>query len=200
MKKLDKFRAEIEADPEAKAQWDEFARRLRPMELKTMAWIEEIFPPESPTSKRRGGNKLARPSEFVDAVCAILDARMGNDFDLPDFRESMKSADPGLFLIFADAAQYVQSMPKEVSKFADCVITARRVAAILMSENGQLPKRGKVIAAVIKYLGPAAFGEEEITRWAEVMKAAGLSDLQRSGSARTSMPKTSGVRRKKPNH
>lgn len=196
MKPIDKLRAQIAADPEAVAFWKKQDRKFRPLELKAMAWIEAIFPPESPTSKSRGGRSQAPSLQFKVAVCWMLDARMGVESDGAEdgFAEAMATGDPDFFRMMADAAEYVRNLPRDVSTFADCVITARRIAAEMMGADEPLPSRGTVIDGVIKYLGPAAFPKEEKSRWSEVMKAARLSDLKRDGSARKSLPMTSGFR------
>ena len=51
----------------------------------------------------------------------------------------------------------------------------------MMGTHGPLPTKFDVRAEVIKKLGKAAYGEEDATRWSEVWKASGLTDLKRGG-------------------
>lgn len=156
----------------------EAKRRMRPTILKMRAHWESLFPPESPTSKRRGGNKLAPSQEFIHAVCAILDAKMGNDFHIYGLEEAMKSADPKFFAMLAEAAQYVRDMPQGRAVFAKHVIAARRIAADMMGASGPLPSKAKVKAAVLKQLVQEAYGAAS-PEWSRVWAAAGLKDLPR---------------------
>lgn len=175
---LDKLRADLEADPGAKAFWAEQERRMRPTMLKAAAWHDALFPPESPTSQRRGGNKLAPAPELVDAVCAILDAKMGHECDLAqgDFDRAMKTGDVAFFHMMAEAAQYVRDMPLARKTWAKHVVAARRIAADMMGQSGPLPRWSTVKAAILKQLGQGAYLEPS-RDWGRVRKAAGLGDL-----------------------
>jgi hypothetical protein len=199
VKGIERLRAQAAADPEAAARWEEKGRKIRPIELQAMAWIESIFPPESPTSKARGGKRLAPTLKFKEAVCWILDSGMGAESETAAaaFSEAMRENDVHFFRMMADASEYVRNLPQDSSRFAKCVIAARRLAAAMMGSEGPLPSRGKVIAAVITHLGDIAFPADEKSRWADVMKAARLADLKRDSSARTSVPLTSGIRRRR---
>jgi hypothetical protein len=175
---LDKLRADIAADPKAKAFWEDAGRRMRPTFLKAAAWHDALFPPESPTSKRRGGNKLTPSPELVDAVCAILDAKMGYEYDLAqsDFDRAMKNGDVAFFRMMAEAAQYVRDIPLARKTWAKHVVAARRIAADMMGESGPLPRWSTVKDAILKQLGQEAYLEPS-RDWGRVRKAAGLIDL-----------------------
>ncbi len=178
---IEKLREEIAADPALAAEFAAIERKLRPACLKLSAWHEAIFPPESPTSARRGGNKLALTPELMDAVCAILDARMGRPCELAasDFAEAMKSADPAFFRMMAEAAQYVRDMPEHArSLFTKHVVAARCIAAAMMGKSGPLPSKAAVKAEVMKGLGQFAYGDAS-AEWSRVWAAAGLKDLPR---------------------
>lgn len=173
---LDKLRAEIAADPALAAEFAEIERKLRPIGLKAAAWHDALFPPESPTSQRRGGNKLGPSPELMDAVCAILDAKIGFAIEDGEFIRAMKSGDSDFFLMMAEAAQYVRDMPQGRKTWAKHVIAARSIAASMMGKSGPLPRWSVVKSAISKQLGQEAYAETS-RDWGRVRKAAGLVDL-----------------------
>lgn len=174
---LDKLRANLEGDPTAKDILTDQHRAMRPVILSAQAQWESMFPPESPTSARRGGNKLAPSPELIDAVCAILDAKTGNPVDI-DFIRAMKSADVEFFRLMAEAAQYVRNMPHAHSLFARHVITARRVAASMMVKGETLPSWFTVRQQVAAVMEQAAY-DETSKEWSRVRRASCLVDLPR---------------------
>jgi hypothetical protein len=173
---IEKLRADIEADLKAKAFWEAAGRTMRPTILSLQAHWESMFPPESPTSTRRGGNKLSPSPELIVAVCRILDAKMGFEIDDGDFRRAMKTGTPDYFHLMAKAAEYLRAMPREKSVFAKHVISARRIAADMMGKNGPLPTWFEVKDKVSDIMGQFAYGETS-RDWGRVRKAAGLADL-----------------------
>jgi len=152
-------------------------RRLRPAILHIGAHMDSIFPPESPTSKRRGGNKTAMDEKTKLAVCQILDAMNGNPWhSRKAFDAAMASADAEYFRQFAQAAEYIQDMPQGHSVFARHVIAAKQVAGNKMGPEGPLPRWRDVRREVSKELGQAAYGDKS-PEWSRVKAAATLTDL-----------------------
>ncbi len=178
MKHADKLRADIAADAALVARLAASERKMRPTFLKAAAWHDALFPPESPTSQRRGGNKLAPSPALMDAVCAILDAKMGHEYDLAksDFDRAMKTGDVAFFRMMAEAAQYVRDIPLARKTWAKHVVAARRIAADMMGESGPLPRWVEVKDAILKQLEQEAYLEPS-RDWGRVRKAAGLGDL-----------------------
>ena len=155
----------------------ELARSLRPTILLIGADMDSIFPPESPTSKRRGGNKMALDEQTKLAVCQILDAMRGNSWhSRKAFDAAMESADADYFRTLANAAEYVQSMPQEHSVFARHVIAAQEIASSMMDTEGPLPNWREVRREVSKELGQAAYGDKS-PEWSRLKTAAKLTDL-----------------------
>jgi hypothetical protein len=153
--------------------------KMRPLILSGQALWESLFPPESPTSRRRGGNKTGLGAWDREAVMRILDVMTGHPFDMQaEFSAAMKNADPVFFRMMADAAQYVRDMPHAHSLFAKHVIAARRIAAGMMKAGQPFPKWSEVRRRVSDQMGQAAYGDKS-PEWSRVKGAAQLTDLPR---------------------
>jgi hypothetical protein len=174
--KIKAFRAEIEADPAARQRWIDFNAKMRPLELKAGAWHDSIFPPPSPTSKRRG-SKTFSPA-FMDAVCAILETGTAGGIS-EDFQAEIvaacKNNDADFFRMIADAAKHVQEMPASLSAHARHVIALRKAAAAML-EKGKEPTKQELREIVTKQLGNGAFSQAS-PRWREAFKDADLTNL-----------------------
>jgi hypothetical protein len=175
--KIKALRAEIEADPAALEELRALEAKMRPLGLKVGAWHDSIFPPLSPSSKRRGSKTF--PPAFMDAVCAILDTGtagcIGEDFQT-EIVAACKNADADFFRMMADAAKHVQDVPaplSEISSHAAHVITLRKAAAIML-EKGKEPTMSKLRELVAKYLGS---DHTSSPAWTEAFKDAGLRHL-----------------------
>jgi hypothetical protein len=174
--KIKALREQIEADPAARQWWSDIGEKLNLLGLKAGTWHDGLFPPASPTSKRRG--RTAFTPGFMDAVCAVLDTgtagSIGEDFQA-GIVTACKNADADFFLMMADAVKHVQSMPATLSVHARHVIALRK-AAIKMMEMGIEPTKSELKKIVTKYLGNAAFKNDQA--WIEAFKDAGLGHLR----------------------
>jgi len=158
---------------------NDFARRIRPGALHVSAFLDSIFPPDSPTSARRGGSKTIIEPQVREAVIQILDAMTGNPPDMQAaFSAAMTKPDPEFFRVMAEASQHVIDMPHTHGLFAKHVIAARRIAADLMGTEGPLPRWSDVRREVHERLGQSAYGLAS-AEWSRVKSAAGLTDLPR---------------------
>jgi len=169
---IDKQTAKWENDPKVKRT----LRKFRAGMLLTQATWETIFPPESPTSRRRGGCKLAPTEDLKNAVWAILDARIGHPVDPLPYTAAMRAGDGKFFQLMNDACAYLDAMPQAQSRFANHVIAARRVAGNAIPEDGPLPAWRTIKGKVAALLGQAAY-DETSKDWGRVRKVAGLLDL-----------------------
>jgi hypothetical protein len=189
--KIKILRAEIEANPADKKKWGDLAAELKLLGLKVGAWHDELFPPASPTSKRRG--REAFTHQFMDAVCYIISsAQTGrvDDFFQDEIVAACKNADADFFRMMADAAEHVKSMPTSRSVHAAHVIALRK-AAIKTMEMGMQPTKSELKKIVAKNLGNASFNNDQA--WVEAFKDAGIAKIK----ARLPAKKAAKVKEKK---
>lgn len=178
MKGIDRLRAQIATDPEAQAQWEGHDRKLRPLALRCMAQIEAIFPPDTPSTRRRGGGKLAVDTATKEAACAILDAMGGHPIDTAEFEAAMAAGDTVYFLRMAAAAQHLRSVGTVATVFAWHVRQARLVAASMMEAGDPRPSWKAIKNKVADKLGQAAITDTS-PEWSRIKTAAGLKNLRR---------------------
>ena len=178
MKGIDRLRAQVATDPEAQAQWEEHDRKHRPLALRCMAQIEAIFPPHTPSTRRRGGGKLAVDTATKEAACAILDAMGGHPIDTAEFQVAMAGGDTVYFLRMAAAAQHLRSVGTVATVFARHVREARLVAAGMMAAGDPKPSWRAIRREVAKRLGQAAITDTS-TEWPRIKTAADLKTLRR---------------------
>jgi len=169
---IDRLATEWQHDPEVQKTIIKFRAGM----LELAAWWNELFPPDSPTSRRRGGCKLAPSQELKDAVCAILDARTGFPVDAARYVKAVRNSDAGFFRLMAEAVEYLETIPQAHSVFAKHVIAARKIAANMIDPELPLPRWNDVKARIEDLLGPTAYLENS-KDWGRVRKAAGLMDL-----------------------
>lgn len=158
--------------------------------LRLAAEAEGIFPPASPSSRRRGGKVLHQSHLFMDCVCWLLDAIVTGDTSPAQeaLGDAMTSGSLSVFLkTMAEAHEHVLNLDATRSAFANCVVAARRIAAASLESTGELPARQAAIDGVIATLGNLAPPQEQTARWSEILKAAGLSGLARKSSARLNL-------------
>jgi hypothetical protein len=143
-----------------------------------MAQIETIFPPDTPSTTRRGGGKLALDTATKDAACAILDAMSGHPIDTAGFEVAMAAGDTDFFLLMAAAAQHLRSVGTVATVFARHVREARLVAAGMMAAGDPKPSWQAIRREVAKRLGQAAITDTS-PEWSRIKKAADLKTLRR---------------------
>jgi len=178
VKGLDRLRAQVATDPEAQARWEAAGQKMKPLALRCMAQIETIFPPDTPSTRRRGGGKLALDTATKEAACAILDAMSGHPIDTVEFEAAMTAGDTDFFLRMAAAAQHLRSVGTMATVFARHVREARLVAAGMMAAGDPKPSWQAIRREVAKRLGQAAITDTS-PEWSRIKTAAGLKTLRR---------------------
>ena len=178
MKGLGRLRAQVATDPEAQALWEAAGQKLKPLELRCMAQIEAIFPPDTPSTARRGGGKLALDTATKEAACAILDAMGGHPIDTAEFESAMAAGDTVYFLRMAAAAQHLRSVGTMATVFARHVREARLVAAGMMAAGDRKPSWKGIRREVAKRLEQAAITDTS-PEWSRIKTGAGLKNLRR---------------------
>ena len=141
--------------------------------------VEEIFPPEEPGSK-----KEPMPDALRCAVCDMLDAAQGLDMTpetLAQINTAYQTADAEYFRTLAAAADHINDLEYNRTKYANSVREARSAFADLLLAKGKVPANFEVRDEVIKRLGMGTWSAEESSRWSPVFKAAGLYNKKRAG-------------------
>ena len=150
---------------------------FRPLGLEAAAKHESLFPPASPSSKRRGRDAFA--PDFIHTAIGILDtAETGrmNEFLKADIVAACRKGDADFFVMMAEATKHVQAMPAPLSlpsEHAKKVITLRKAAAI-MFRQGKPPTKSKLRDVVGKFL---RCDPTSSPAWVLAFKDAGLQDL-----------------------
>ena len=158
--------------------------QIRFLGLASGTKLDPIFPPESPSSKRRGHDAFS--PAFIHTALGILDTgntgRM-NDFLNAEIIEACRNADAKFFRRMADIAEHIKSTSTPLSAHARHVIAVKK-AAVAMMEKGKEPTKKELRENITKQLGNAAFDNDQ--RWAEVFKSAGLGYLRARPAAKKS--------------
>jgi|688.fasta_scaffold425319_1 hypothetical protein len=150
--------------------------QIRFLGLASGTKLDPIFPPESPSNKRRGRGAFS--PAYMQTALGILDTKdtgRMNDFLKAEIIEACRNADAKFFRRMADIAEHIENTSTPLSAHARHVIAAKKVA-VAMIEKGKEPTKQKLREIVTKHLGNGAFDNDQ--RWAEVFKSAGLGYLR----------------------
>jgi hypothetical protein len=147
------------------------------MHLKLNAAHNEIFPPASPSSKRRRRNGFM--PDFVYLVAGILStAEKGamNDFLNTKIIEACQNFDVDFFRGMADATEHIQGITTHPYSTHSKHVIALQKEAIKVMMNNQIPTKSELKKIVTNQLGNAAFPSEQA--WSEAFKDAKLGHLR----------------------
>jgi hypothetical protein len=159
-----------------------FIGQMRFLGLAVGTRLDPIFPPESPSSKRRGRGAFSKA--FMQTALGILDTKdtgRMNDLLKAEIIEACRNSDANFFRRMAEIAEHIESTSTPLSAHARHVIAVKK-AAVAMIEKGKEPTKQKLKEIVTKYLGNGAFDNDQ--RWAEVFKSAGLGYLRARPAAK----------------